>query len=113
MWAMDVCRWWSDGFDILTTPTVIAPAPTLVELTPPEEDPARFASTIAKYAAYTSPFNVTGQPAMTLPLEQSSDGLPIGMQFAADTGREDLLLRLAGQLEDAAPWRDRHAPLHG
>ena len=51
--------------------------------------------------------NWTGQPAMTLPLHQSGDGLPIGSQFAGRFGDEATLLRLAGQLEKAAPWDDR------
>jgi len=52
--------------------------------------------------AFTEPFNTTGQPALSLPLERSASGLPIGMQFVARFGREDLLLRLAAQLEAAA-----------
>lgn len=105
-WAIEVCRWWQTGFDVLVTPTTPEPAPTLPTLTPPASDPASFAMTIAKHAAFTSPFNVTGQPAISLPLGQSGSGLPIGIQFVADTGREDLLVRLAKQLEEAMPWRD-------
>ncbi len=61
---------------------------------------------------FTPAFNVTGQPAMSLPLAWSQDGLPIGMQFAAPLGREDTLLTLAAQIEQAQPWADKHAP-HG
>jgi len=57
--------------------------------------------------AFTSPFNVTGQPAISLPLHWTEDGLPVGMQLVADMGREDILIQLGAQLEQAMPWCDR------
>jgi amidase len=57
-------------------------------------------------------FNVSGGPAISLPLASSSGGLPIGIQFAADLGREDTLLQLAAQLESAMPWSGRKPPVH-
>jgi amidase len=58
------------------------------------------------------PFNVTGQPAISLPLAWSREGLPIGVQLVAGYGREDVLFRLASQLEGARPWRERRPPVH-
>ncbi|WP_338809136.1 amidase [Neisseria leonii] len=62
------------------------------------------------YAGYTLPFNMSGSPAMSVPLYWHN-GLPVGTQFAAAAGREDILLRLAAQLEQIRPWADKTAPL--
>jgi amidase len=56
------------------------------------------------------PFNLTGQPAVSLPLGTGAADLPVGVQLVAPFGREDILFRLASQLEAAAPWADRHPP---
>jgi amidase len=108
LWARRMASWWSDH-DILVTPTVGAPPPRLGWFTGagPESEGQR----IVSFIPYTAQFNMTGQPAVSLPLHWSADGLPVGVQFVAPYGREDLLVRLAAQLEQAAPWADRRPPI--
>ena len=62
---------------------------------------------IYRYGPFTAPFNVAGNPAISLPLAQSPEGLPIGVQLVAGYGREDVLVEVAAQLEQAVPWRER------
>lgn len=69
------------------------------------------AKTLFDWLPYTPIFNLTGQPAMSVPLHWTPDGLPVGVQFAARLGDEATLFRLAGQLERAQPWSDRHPPV--
>ena len=64
------------------------------------------------FVTFTSPFNMTGQPAISLPLHWNGAGLPIGIQLVAAYGREDLLIQIASQLEQARPWADRRPPVH-
>ena len=63
------------------------------------------------FAAFTSVFNATGQPAMSVPLHWNAEGVPIGVQFAARLGDEASLFRLAAELERAHPWAERLPPL--
>jgi amidase len=65
---------------------------------------------ILEFGPFTAPFNVSGHPAISLPLGQSREGLPIGVQLVAAHGREDLLLGVAAQLEQAVPWNSRRPP---
>jgi amidase len=57
--------------------------------------------------SFTSQFNTTGQPAISLPMHWNAEDLPIGVQLVAAYAREDILIRVASQLEDAAPWAQR------
>jgi len=110
--AQRTCEWWARGFDLLLTPTIgMLPAPIGEFQTSPDNPLEGFIRT-APIGAYTVLFNMTGQPAISLPLHWSSDDLPIGIQLAAAFGREDLLIRVASQLEEARPWSDRLPSIH-
>jgi len=112
-WGRRVATWWhDDGYDVLLTPTMAEPPPMLGDLVPPADNPFEGAARATAFATYTAPFNVTGQPAMSVPLYQWAAGLPIGSHFVAAMNREDVLVRLASQLEGARPWADRRPPVH-
>ncbi|MBA3604498.1 MAG: amidase [Acidimicrobiia bacterium] len=104
-------QWWSDGWDVLLTPTLGEPPPPLAEFEPVEGDPTAPMRRATQFVPFTPAFNMSGQPAVSLPLHWNDDGLPIGVQLVAAYGREDVLFRLAAQLESAHPWSDRHPPL--
>jgi len=101
-------QWWADGWDLLLTPTVAEPPLPLAEF---ENNPARPTAPMRRggeFASFTPAFNMSGQPAISLPLYRNAEGLPIGIQLAAAYGREDVLIRLAAQLESAHPWSAEH-----
>ncbi len=113
--------WWreapgEDGYDILITPTMAEPAPRVGSIKGADID------RIIRLVPYTMPYNVSGQPAIGLPLFWTSEEgvasaaaaatLPVGIQLVAPYGAESLLVRLASQLEAARPWRDRRPPIH-
>lgn len=105
--------WWSGGFDVLVTPTLAQPAPRLgIFKLRPGEHPRDIGVRLNEVSPFTVPWNISGQPAISLPLHITADGLPVGVQFVAAYGREDVLLRLAAQIEQAAPWADRRPPVH-
>jgi amidase len=111
-----VAEWWDPpdgraGFDLLLTPTLAEPPVPLGTFDPTPGNPLAGFMRAASFTPFTPPLNVTGQPAISLPLAQSTEGLPIGVQLIAAYGREDVLLRVAGQLEDAAPWAHRRPPI--
>jgi len=93
-----------ESYDVLLLATLGRPAIPIGYLF---EKPDEIVQRLFSYMPNTQAFNNSGQPAMTMPLAWSSGGLPIGLQFAARTGEEALLFRLAGQLEQARPWFDR------
>ena len=107
-----VAGWWADGFDLLLTPTLAEPPLPLGTLDAPPDDPMFPFMRSAQFVAFTPAFNITGQPSISLPLFWSDEGLPIGSQLVAAYGREDVLIRVASQLEAARPWADRHPPVH-
>jgi len=109
MWSRRMADWWT-GHDLLLTPTVAAPPPRLGWFTGdgPEQEEAH----ITSFMPYTAQFNMTGQPAISLPLHWTPGGLPVGVQLVAPYGREDMLIRVASQLEQAAPWSDRRPRVH-
>jgi amidase len=106
-WAVRVSAWFASGFDLLLTPTVPEPPPLLSYLDGAVLEPYTLLERMAPHLAFTEPFNVTGHPAISLPLHWTADGLPLGVQLVTRLGREDLLFRVAAQLEAAAPWAGR------
>jgi amidase len=110
--SREVASWWTDGFDLLLTPTIAEPPPVLGSFDSPADNPLHGLFRAAEVVPFTPPFNVTGQPAISLPLHWSADGLPIGVQLVAGFGREDVLLRVAAQVEAAQPWSHRRPAVH-
>ncbi|HEY1963204.1 MAG TPA: amidase [Rhizomicrobium sp.] len=107
-----ILRAWR-SFDVLLMPVTLTPAPPIGHLDPVNVEPREFNRRQARVFGYTPTFNMTGQPSMSLPLGMSSDGLPIGMMFTGRYGDEATLFRLAAQLEEARPWRDRRPAIWG
>ena len=103
-------RWWED-FDLLITPTMAELPPPLGEFQAPPDDPTAPLGRSGGIVVFTAPFNITGQPAVSLPLHWSAEGLPVGVQLVAGYAREDRLLQVAAQLERARPWVDRRPPV--
>jgi len=102
-----------ERYDVWITPTLASP-PVLTgtisgAMTDVDEDWSR----ILAYMSFCCLANATGQPALSLPLHWNHEGLPIGSMFTGAYGREDTLVQLAAQLEEARPWRDRKPPIWG
>jgi len=105
--------WFFSNYDVLLTPTLGTLPPRIGAYDPTARTELRdvFMSWSA-LESFLPLFNATGQPAISLPLQMSDDGLPIGMQLVGAFGAESLLLRLSAQLEEALPWKDRVPPIH-
>ncbi|MEV4108463.1 amidase [Nonomuraea sp. NPDC049695] len=100
-------------YDLLITPTLgRLPAPHgTLRFDDPGHTLTSWLESLAEYGPFTPVFNVTGSPAISLPLAHSANGLPIGVQIVAAYGREDLLFRIAAHLEQAMPWKERVPPV--
>jgi amidase len=103
--------WLAGEFDLLLTPSVGEPPPPLGSYDDSGPDPMAAIRRAWPTAAFSGIFNATGQPAISLPLHWTEDGLPVGVQLVAALGREDLLIRVAAQLERARPWAHRTPPV--
>ena len=107
-----VIGWWQD-YDLLLTPTMAQPPAPIGAIGDgsTDDDPMEPMRRAIAYGVFTAGFNSTGQPAISLPLGQGDEGLPIGVQLVSDLGREDLLIRVASQLEQSDPWAERRPPV--
>jgi amidase len=99
--------------DVLLSPVLLQPPVPLGYLNTHSKDVRTYVKHLYSFFGFTNLFNATGQPAMSVPLYWTPDNLPVGLQFAARFGDEALLLRLAAQLEQARPWKDRRPGLPG
>ncbi len=99
------------NFDVLLIPVTITPAPPLGLLNPSDVPAREFNRRQGQVFGLTPLANLTGQPAMSVPLGMSKSKLPIGMMFMGRYGDEATLFRLAAQLEQAKPWIDRKPPI--
>ena len=102
-----------EGFDLLITPTLgqLPARHGELDYDNPDHTVRSWLRRIFEYGPFTAPFNVSGHPAISLPLGESREGLPIGVQLVAPLGREDLLIRVSAQLEQAMPWNARQPPI--
>ncbi len=106
--ARRIVSLWS-RYDLLLTPTLALP-PALVGWESEPDDPWEQFDRAARFTPFTAAFNVTGQPAMSVPLHWSGEGLPIGVQLVGPPLGDALLFRVASQLEAARPWASRRPP---
>jgi amidase len=98
-----------ERYDVFVLPTLAQPPVPVGHINPNDSGITDYLERLYSFMPNTQPFNVGGQPAMSVPLHWS-DSLPIGVQFVSKMGAEALLFRLAGQLEAAQPWFDRTPP---
>jgi amidase len=102
-----IAAWFDSGHDLLVTPALAELPPPLGTFDQTGPDPLDAFRRGEPMGVFTALFNITGQPAISLPLGVSDEGIPIGVQLVAPFGREDLLIRVAAQLERAMPWAER------
>jgi amidase len=104
-WTRRLSWWWHDGYDLLLTPTVAEPPPPLGSFAAPDTGLRS-----AQIVAFTYAFNLSGHPAISLPCHLN-EGLPIGVQLVAAHGREDILLHVSAELEQAMTWTTHTLPI--
>jgi amidase len=98
-----------ETYDVWLSATLGLPPVKLGVFDMEETDPVKSFAPLIDYVPFTAMQNVTGQPAINLPLHWNKEGLPIGVQFVGRFGDEATLLKLAGQLEKASPWAHRYS----
>jgi len=108
--SRDIARFFLD-YDVWLTPTLAEPPPALGSFDPTPGNPLQGLFRSAAFMPFTPICNITGQPAMSVPLYWNDEGLPVGAHFAGRFGDEATLFRLAAQLEQARPWADRRPPI--
>jgi amidase len=108
-----MARWHHDGgYDLLLNPTMRIPPSKFGTYEATKEEPKRLLDVARSFTSFARIQNMTGQPAMSVPLFWNDDNVPIGVQFAGRFGDEATLFRLAGQLEQARPWVHRKPSIH-
>ena len=107
--ARDIARFFEE-YDVWLTPTLAEPPVPLGTFDSPPDDPLRGFTRSGEFVPFTPLCNATGQPAMSVPLFWNGEGLPVGTHFIGRFGDEATLFRLAAQLEEARPWKDRRPP---
>ncbi|HEX2088087.1 MAG TPA: amidase [Solirubrobacteraceae bacterium] len=102
---------WADPFDAVLTPALAQPPVPIGTLDPDGPDPEATFAAAGAFTPYPALANITGQPAIALPLSRRDDGLPIGVHLIGRPAQEGPLLALAAQVEAARPWAERRPPL--
>jgi Asp-tRNA(Asn)/Glu-tRNA(Gln) amidotransferase A subunit family amidase len=105
-----VARWF-ENYDIVLSPTLAELPAKIGVLDMNTDDPEGYGRHVARYTAFTAPYNASGNPAVTVPLHWTESGLPVGVQLGGCYGDEATLLRVSAQLEQARPWLDRRPVL--
>jgi len=100
-----------ERYDVWLSPTLGSPPPKLGHFDATPDNPMVGLDRAIEYVPFTPLQNATGQPGMSVPLFWNSEGLPVGVHFAARFGEEDTLFRLAAQLEEACPWANKRPPI--
>ncbi|MUH52448.1 MAG: amidase [Actinobacteria bacterium] len=102
-----VQAWWTQGWDLLLTPTLAQVPLPLGSFANDAAHPMAPIITAGAFVPFTPAWNTSGQPAISLPLSWTAEGLPVGVQLVAAYAREDVLIRVASQVEQAQPWAHR------